>query len=608
MRRSFYLVTRFSALASILAGLILWAQTPSSATGPGQAQPQTQQPAATPAPSQTPDKEPDKEVETRPATVTFQTRVNLVTVQVVVRDSLGNVISNLTKNDFHLSDRGKPQVISKFVVQKAGALRDVTPVEQKPDPFDSQTHDAKAKPAPPIANHFTVYLFDDLHLQFGDLAQVRQAAAKHFEETMRETDRVAIFTTSGQTQLDFTDDRDKIRTTLNLIRPVTPPGVGQGECPQMTYYEADLVVDKQDAQAIQLATDDAMACMGTTDKNMLSAAQSLAQSTATRTLSAGDYASRMALGTLKNVIRRLSTMPGERSLVLVSPGFLVTDANHVEITDAIEQATRAKVIINAFDARGLAVYGLPDASTQVLNTNGQDMAIKGMYERTSATLEGDILGELADATSGAWFHDNNDYKAGFLKVAATPETIYILGFSPENLKLDGAYHKLKVTLASPKGFALQARRGYYAPKQLEDPVEQAKEEMKEAVFSRDQLSDVPLSLSSRFFKISDTEARLDVLARVDIRRLPFRREADRNCDNVTIVAALFDRNGNYVSAQSKTLEIRMRDTTLQTRVNGGIVVKNEFKVPPGGYVIRVVLRDEQGKLMAADNSGVEIPN
>ncbi len=580
------------------AGAILWGQTPPPP--PGDVQPSP--PATNPAP------EPDKEVETRSSTVTFQTRVNLVTVQVVVRDSNGNVVSNLTKNDFHLTDRGKPQVISKFAVQKAGALRDVTPVEEKANPFDSPAADAKPKPVAPIANHFTVYLFDDLHLKFGDLAQVRQAAVKHFEETMRETDRVAIFTTSGQTTLDFTDDREQIRTTLNKIRPVIPPGLSQTECPQMTYYQADLLVNKQDQQAIQVATDDAMACMGTTDPHMISAAQSMAQSTATRIISWGDYSSRLALGTLKNVVRRLSTMPGERSLVLVSPGFLVTDSNHFEITEAIEQATRAKVIINSLDARGLAVYGLPDASTQVLNANGQDIAIKGMYERTSAMLEGDILGELADATSGAWFHDNNDYKAGFLKVAATPEIIYILGFSPENLKLDGAYHKLKVTLSSPKGFALQARRGYYAPKQLADPSEQTKEEVKEAVFSRDQLSDVPLTLSSRFFKISDTEATLDVLARVDIRRLPFRRESDRNCDNVTIVAALFDRNGNYITAQSKLLEIRMKDTTLQTRVNSGIVVKNEFKVPPGGYVIRVVLRDEQGKLMAADNSGVEIPN
>jgi VWFA-related protein len=588
--------------------MLLWSQAPPAASPipPAPVNIQTA-PAANPIDEKASAKQNESEVETRSSTVTFQTRVNLVTVQVVVRDADGKVVSNLAKNDFHLFDRGKPQVISKFVVQKPGSLLDAPPAEEKLDPFATPAPAEKPKPTAPIANHFTAYLFDDLHINFGDLAQVRAAAIKHFEETMRETDRVGIFTTSGQTTLDFTDDRDQIRSTLNLIRPVPSPGSAIEDCPPISYYQADLIINKSDVQALQVATEDALICMNLSGPGAQSTAQGLAQSAASRVLTTGEHTSRLALVTLKAMIKRLSVMPGERSIVLASPGFLVLDANHFEVTDAIEQATRAKVIINALDTRGLYVSGLPDASARVINLDGQAVALKSMYERTSATLEGDILGELADGTSGAWFHGNNDYKAGFLKVAATPDTIYILGFSPENLKLDGSYHKLKVSLASPKGFALQARRGYYAPKQLTDPTEQSKEEVKEAVFSRDQLSDVPLAITSRFFKTSDSEAKLDVMARVDIRRLPYRREADRNCDNVTIVAALFDRNGNYITALSKVLEIRMKDATLQTRIPGGIVVRNEFRVPPGGYVIRVVVRDEQGKLMAADNSGVEIP-
>jgi VWFA-related protein len=602
------LSARSGGLAAILLTLILRGQTPPTATpsAPGQVNLQTA-PAPNPLDDKAAAKQSESEVETRSSTVTFQTRVNLVTVQVVVRDASGKVVSNLKKNDFHLFDRGKPQLISKFVVQRPGSLLDSAPVEAKPDPFAPPASVDKPKPTVPIANHFTLYLFDDLHLKFGDLAQVRAAAVKHFEETMRETDRVGIFTTSGQTTLDFTDDRDQIRSTLNLITPVSSPGPAAEDCPRITYYQADLIINKSDAQALQVAAEDTVICMNLSGPGAQTTAQGLAQAAASRMISTGEHSSRLALVTLKAMIKRLSVMPGERSIVLASPGFLVLDTTHSEVTEAIEQATRAKVIINALDTRGLYISGSPDASARVINIDGQAMALKSMYERTSATLEGDILGELADGTSGAWFHDNNDYKAGFLKVAATPEIIYILGFSPENLKLDGSYHKLKVSLASPKGFALQARRGYYAPKQLADPAEQSREEVKEAVFSRDQLSDVPLVITSRFFKISDSEAKLDVLARVDIRHLPYRHEADRNCDNVTIVAALFDRNGNYVTAQSKLLEIRMKDATLQTRVPGGIVVRNEFRVPPGGYVIRVVVRDEQGKLMAADNGGVEIP-
>jgi hypothetical protein len=46
---------------------------------------------------------------------------------------------------------------------------------------------------------------------------------------------------------------------------------------------------------------------------------------------------------------------------------------------------------------------------------------------------------------------------------------------------------------------------------------------------------------------------------------------------------------------------------LETRVNAGISVRSEFKVAPGTYVIRLVIRDAEGQMMAARNGAVEIP-
>jgi hypothetical protein len=43
-----------------------------------------------------------------------------------------------------------------------------------------------------------------------------------------------------------------------------------------------------------------------------------------------------------------------------------------------------------------------------------------------------------------------------------PEYIYVLGFSPQ--KLDGKFHKLKVTVKGPQKLTVQARPGYYALK------------------------------------------------------------------------------------------------------------------------------------------------
>ena len=49
-------------------------------------------------------------------------------------------------------------------------------------------------------------------------------------------------------------------------------------------------------------------------------------------------------------------------------------------------------------------------------------------------------------------------------MAALPEYYYVLGFSPQNLKFDGSYHNLKVSLKSPAGLdAAGAPRIYTLP-------------------------------------------------------------------------------------------------------------------------------------------------
>ena len=87
----------------------------------------------------------------------------------------------------------------------------------------------------------------------------------------------------------------------------------------------------------------------------------------------------------------------------------------------------------------------------------------------------------------------------------------------------------------------------------------------------------------------------------------FRKAEGRNENNLTLVAALFDRNGNFLQAIGKTLDMKLRDATLATRLNGGISVRVDFDVTRGGYIIRSVVRDTEGQLMGAENGSVEIP-
>src|ERR1022692_2148195 len=54
------------------------------------------------------------------ASVTFKAGVHLVMVPAVVRDSKGQAVGNLTRDDFQLFDKGKRQEITQFTVEKAG--------------------------------------------------------------------------------------------------------------------------------------------------------------------------------------------------------------------------------------------------------------------------------------------------------------------------------------------------------------------------------------------------------------------------------------------------------------------------------------------------------
>jgi hypothetical protein len=246
-----------------------------------------------------------------------------------------------------------------------------------------------------------------------------------------------------------------------------------------------------------------------------------------------------------------------------------------------------------------------DASQQGASSP-QAQQLISQYYRASAIATEDVLAELADGTGGTFFHNNNDLNEGFARVAAAPEVSYVLGFSPQALKPDGSFHRLKITLAGRKGVSVQARRGYYAVKHSRNAEEDAKAEIQDAVFSRDEMRDIPIDLQTQFFKSDATTAKLTVLAKVDLRRLRYKKVDGRNDDELTVVYVLFDTNGNYVTGLTKTVTMKLRDETL-ARLASGITVKANFDVKPGTYIVRLVVRDAEGQAMAAQNGAVDIP-
>jgi VWFA-related protein len=388
----------------------------------------------------------------------IQVSVDAVLVPVVVRDSHGRAVGNLRQEDFQVFDKNKPQAISGFSIQKRAAVEGGNPTADPP-PVD------RATPQPPVPGRessseahkrFTVFVFDDLHLSRGDLMQLQNLALKIVAGSLTDQDLAAVVSISGSSS-GLTRDAAKLQ---DAIMKLTVQNLYRHErgCPNIEYYEADRIQNKHDLMATDIAIENAMACCECSREN----ARTLVDEASRRELQIGDQDVRVTLGFIREIVRKMGAMPGQRLLVLVSPGFLTISAEAAaEKSQVLDMAAQSNVTISAVDARGLYSTML-DA--------GERSAGSALAERTtsqnhaaSSALSEDVMAELADGTGGTYFHNSNDLQGGFQALTEVPEYVYLLELSLQNVKQDGSYHALKVKV-DKDGLTLKARLGYFAPK------------------------------------------------------------------------------------------------------------------------------------------------
>jgi VWFA-related protein len=227
----------------------------------------------------------------------IRTETRLVLVDTVVTDKKGNYIRDLTQKDFKVLEDGKEQPLTSFS-------------------FEESTGSSTPQP------HYMVLFFDNSTMDAGDQARARDAAAKFIDANAGPDRLMAIADFGGTVHIsqNFTADAQRLKQVVAGL---------QGSSVSPNAQSPVLVAS--------LAPPPLGPSLGNAEAN---------------------FGIQTVLLALRNLAKGLSTVPGRKTLVMLTSGFPLTTEHSSEVTAVIDTCNKANVAIYPIDVRGLVVPDL----------------------------------------------------------------------------------------------------------------------------------------------------------------------------------------------------------------------------------------------------------
>jgi VWFA-related protein len=390
-----------------------------------------------------------------PQPVAHKTAPPPVQLCVVVRNVRGETVDNLRQSDFRLWDNNRLQKISDF----AGNII--------PEPVQNLKI--------PGTDRYTALYFDDLHYDFTDTIRVTDSANLYLKSTLGPGSKVGVFTSSGEITLNFTDDKDKLHQALLAIKPHVPSASQAKTCPQLSDFQAMMLLYGGDPIPLRIALDDMNACSTgsgqedpPTSSLPVATLRRMTESInlrAQQVIAESEVQSRKTLEGLDRLITQVSTLPDPRAIIVASPGFLAgSQARQVDLL--ARRATRLHIIISTLDTTGLIrqlSMPVPTQNRKLDEEREAIVAAKNQMIADRASMAADVLLDLSTMTGGSFIGNKDDLESGFKAALPLPPAYYVLGYTPTDSSENGRFHSVRIEVVRHGLMGVQAPSGYYAP-------------------------------------------------------------------------------------------------------------------------------------------------
>jgi VWFA-related protein len=553
---------------------------------------------------------------------------NLIQIDAVVLDSEGRQVTDLTAEDFELSEDGRPQAITNFsyVDNSPGAKPQSARPAASPPAAKGSAPVPPARLKPGGARRVVAFVVDDLGLSFQATAYVRNFLKDFVKDKMRPGDLVAVVRTSagvGALQ-QFTSDPRTVGRAIEGVR--FQPGF---RSPAGTFAAAGekLADGKKGADAD--SSDDGKGG-GAPDRDAL--------------FTVG------TLGALNYVLRGAAEMPGRKSVVLISEKTRVFKLNgrDADVREYLQRmadlANRASASVYELDASDLtpektsSQLGLVQSVPRAPGAGGGAGGVGGRSPSdasagsnqsptnlslaesllTSRELSGDrslyetktALRYLAKQTGGARVF-------GVERVLEDQRGYYLIGYRPDEKNFDPQragqkFHDVAVRVKRP-GLRVRHRTGFYASRDA-DPAAGApttrEGRLLRALTSPLASGSIGLALTPLFGNDAQTGSFVRALIHVDARALKFTEEpGGARRASVEVLAVTLGESGRPLDQADGVETIHVAPADFEKLLANGL--RYTLKVPiksPGAYQLRVAVLDEASNQVGSANELIEVPD